>query len=146
MTWNFTLPLAFLVLTLAAGRAQLRVGPQGDEPHYLMVAESLLRDGDLSLERDYAEALKRFQAAGDYPENLAVGRPRIDRRGPQVNYLVGTALEALGERDRAREAYQKAAAQQETRGFPDRSGEYARRMAAVQMEGATHDDCGGAPE
>ena len=31
-----------------------QVGPQGDEPHYLMVADSLLRDGDVSLERDYA--------------------------------------------------------------------------------------------
>jgi hypothetical protein len=59
------LPLAYLVLTLAAGRAHLRVGPQGDEPHYLMVAQSLLRDGDLSLERDYAEA--RYAVFHDGP-------------------------------------------------------------------------------
>ncbi len=38
-----------------AYRVQREVGPQGDEPHYLMVAQSLLRDGDLSLEKDYAE-------------------------------------------------------------------------------------------
>ena len=49
------LPLVFAVLVAAAGRTHARVGPEGDEPHYLMVAESLLRDGDLSLERDYAE-------------------------------------------------------------------------------------------
>ena len=42
-----------------------RVGPEGDEPHYLMVAESLLRDGDLSLERDYAEG--RYRVFHDAP-------------------------------------------------------------------------------
>ena len=59
------LPLAFLVLVVAAGRSQVRVGPQGDEPHYLMVAESLLRDGDLDLERDYAEG--RYALFHDAP-------------------------------------------------------------------------------
>ena len=53
-------PVVFLpvVLALYAGvslRVQRQVGPEGDEPHYLMVADSLIRDGDVSLERDYAE-------------------------------------------------------------------------------------------
>ncbi len=59
------LPLAFAVLVVAAGRSHARVGPQGDEPHYLMVAESLLRDGDLGLERDYAEG--RYALFHDAP-------------------------------------------------------------------------------
>ena len=59
------LPLAFAVLVAAAGRTHARVGPEGDEPHYLMVAESLLRDGDLSLERDYAEG--RYTVFHDAP-------------------------------------------------------------------------------
>ncbi len=59
------LPLAFLVLVSAGGRSSLVVGPQGDEPHYLMVAESLLRDHDLSLERDYAEG--RYASFHDAP-------------------------------------------------------------------------------
>jgi hypothetical protein len=59
------LPLAFAVLAAAAGRTHARVGPEGDEPHYLMVAESLLRDGDLSLERDYAEG--RYASFHDAP-------------------------------------------------------------------------------
>ncbi len=59
------LPLAFLVLVVAAGRSQVRVGPQGDEPHYLMVADSLLRDGDLDLERDYGE--ERYARFHDAP-------------------------------------------------------------------------------
>ena len=57
-------PVAFLpvVLALYAGvslRVQRQVGPEGDEPHYLMVADSLIRDGDVSLERDYAEGRYR---------------------------------------------------------------------------------------
>jgi hypothetical protein len=59
------LPLVFAVLVVAAGRKNVRIGPQGDEPHYLMVAESLFRDGDLSLERDYAEG--RYAAFHDAP-------------------------------------------------------------------------------
>ncbi len=59
------LPLAFAVLVVAAGRSHVQVGPEGDEPHYLMVAESLLRDGDLGLERDYAEG--RYAAFHDAP-------------------------------------------------------------------------------
>lgn len=59
------LPLVFLVLVVFAGRANVQVGPRGDEPHYLMVSESLWRDGDVSLERDYAE--RRYTAFHDEP-------------------------------------------------------------------------------
>ena len=53
------LPIVALVYGLAAARGQAQVGPEGDEPHYLMVADSLLHDHDLSLERDYAEGRYR---------------------------------------------------------------------------------------
>ncbi len=59
------LPLVFALLVAAAGRTHVAVGPRGDEPHYLMVAESLLRDGDLSLERDYNEG--RYTLFHDAP-------------------------------------------------------------------------------
>ena len=59
------LPLAFAALVTAAGRSHVEVGPQGDEPHYLMVADSLLRDHDLALERDYSEG--RYAAFHDAP-------------------------------------------------------------------------------
>jgi hypothetical protein len=61
----FFLPVIFFLYAAASVRVQQRVGPQGDEPHYLMVAESLLRDGDLSLEQDYAEG--RYLAFHDAP-------------------------------------------------------------------------------
>jgi hypothetical protein len=59
------LPLAFAALVVAAGRNHVQVGPEGDEPHYLMVADSLLRDSDLALERDYAEG--RYAVFHDAP-------------------------------------------------------------------------------
>jgi hypothetical protein len=59
------LPLVFGVLVVAAGRTHVQVGPEGDEPHYLMVAQSLLRDGDLAVERDFAEG--RYRVFHDAP-------------------------------------------------------------------------------
>jgi hypothetical protein len=60
------LPVVLALYGLTAVRVQQEVGPRGDEPHYLMVAESLLRDRDLSLERDYQE--RRYQPF--HPEPL----------------------------------------------------------------------------
>ena len=84
-----------LVLVLYAGvsmRVQTEVGPQGDEPHYLMVAESLLRDGDLSLEHDYA--LGRQQAF--FPSALS---PHYRVRGKEGEiyslHAVGLSLVVL---------------------------------------------------
>ena len=48
-------PAVLALYAIVSARVQVQVGPRGDEPHYLMVAESLLRDHDLSLEKDYAE-------------------------------------------------------------------------------------------
>jgi hypothetical protein len=47
-------PVVFALYAVVAVRAQLQVGPQGDEPHYLMVTDSILRDHDVSLADDYA--------------------------------------------------------------------------------------------
>jgi hypothetical protein len=48
------------------------VGPEGDEPHYLMVADSLMRDHDVSLERDYAEGRYRVFHPGDLAPHYRV--------------------------------------------------------------------------
>jgi hypothetical protein len=56
--------VAALYLYVSVG-VQRRVGPQGDEPHYLMVSESILRDHDVSLEKDYEEGRYRAFFKGD---------------------------------------------------------------------------------
>lgn len=68
---------AVLVLYLGcAYRVQRSVGPEGDEPHYLMVADSVLRDGDLSLEDDYTQAryAKFYRGATLAPHYRVRGR------------------------------------------------------------------------
>ena len=60
----------------ASWNVQQRVGPDGDEPQYLMVAESLLHDFDLALDRDFAE--KRYLAFFDRPLE-----PHFRIRGPE---------------------------------------------------------------
>ena len=67
-----------VVYAVVAFRVQEQVGPHGDEPHYLMVAESLLRDRDLRLEQDYAE--RRYAAFTDEDAGAALSRARPRRR------------------------------------------------------------------
>lgn len=45
---------AFLFYALLGTRVPGRAGPQGDEPHYLVMAESLRSDGDLDLRDEFA--------------------------------------------------------------------------------------------
>ena len=43
-------------------------GPQGDEPHYLLIAESLIRDGDVDLKNQFEErAFSKFTSANLEP-------------------------------------------------------------------------------
>jgi hypothetical protein len=84
------LPIVFGVLLVAAGRAHVQVGPEGDEPHYLMVAESLRRDGDLSLERDYAEG--RYTLFHDAPLEPHY---RVRGRSGEIYSLHAVGLSAL---------------------------------------------------
>jgi hypothetical protein len=53
------LPVVLVLYGAVSLRVQGQVGPEGDEPHYLMVADSLLRDGDVSLEQDYRDGRYR---------------------------------------------------------------------------------------
>jgi hypothetical protein len=84
------LPLIAIVYGVAAARVQAQVGPEGDEPHYLMVADSLLRDHDLSLERDYAEG--RYLSF--HPGPLAP-HYRVRGRGGEIYSLHAVGLSLL---------------------------------------------------
>jgi hypothetical protein len=47
-------------------------GPQGDEPHYLLIAESLIRDGDVDLKNQFEErAFSKFTSARLEPHTAA---------------------------------------------------------------------------
>jgi len=70
------LPFFFALYAGVSYQVQTRVGPDGDEPQYLMVSESLIRDHDLVLDQDFKE--ERYKAF--FPRPLA---PDFRIRGPQ---------------------------------------------------------------
>ncbi len=86
----------------------------GGEIHDVYVDAHLLQGLKCMKENSLAKALDHFLKASEYPENLSVGRPRNDRRAPQVAYCIGTAYEAMGDGEKAREFYQASADQQGT--------------------------------
>jgi tetratricopeptide (TPR) repeat protein len=56
----------------------------------------------------YQEAMKDYEAALEYPENLEVAQPYHEIRLPQVDYLMGLAYEKLGNTTKSRELFQQA--------------------------------------
>jgi hypothetical protein len=84
------LPVIALIYGLAAARVQAQVGPQGDEPHYLMVADSLIRDHDLSLERDYAEGRYR-----DFHPAPLAPHYRVRGKGGEIYSLHAVGLSLI---------------------------------------------------
>jgi tetratricopeptide (TPR) repeat protein len=94
---------------LADNHFHVREG--GGGIHDVYVDGHLLRGSQRLKEGRLKEALDDFHAASEYPENLSVGRPRNDRRAPQVAHHIGLAHEAMGSAEKAAEFYRKAAEQ-----------------------------------
>lgn len=74
-------------------------GPQGDEPHYLLIAESLLKDGDVDLKNQFDErAFSKFTSANLEP-HTAPRSPR-DRlyaiHTPGLAALIAPGYAAFG--------------------------------------------------
>ena len=74
-------------------------GPQGDEPHYLLIAESLIKDGDVDLKNQFDErAFSKFTSA-DLQPHTAPRSPR-DRlyaiHTPGLSALVAPGYAAFG--------------------------------------------------
>jgi hypothetical protein len=84
------LPAFFAIYASVAYQAQTRVGPDGDEPQYLMVAESLVTDHDLVLDEDFR--LERYRAFYSRPLE-----PHFRIRGPagQIYSLHAVGLPVL---------------------------------------------------
>ncbi len=91
----------------------------GGEIHDVYVDAHLLQGIQRLEAKDAAQALGHFQKASEYPENLSVGRPKNDRRAPQVAYFTGVAQEALGQTEAAKASHQKSADQSGTGGWPE---------------------------
>jgi tetratricopeptide (TPR) repeat protein len=102
-----------------------------DEIHDIYVNAHLLQGLRLLKQSQAAAALKHFEKASEYPENLSVGRPKNDPRAPQVAYYTGLACEALGDSARAKQLFTKSAEQQETEPWPETRFYQALSLARV---------------
>jgi hypothetical protein len=67
---------AFLFYALVGTRLPGPAGPQGDEPHYLTMAHSLLSDGDLDLANQFAQGEYREFFAGRLEAHTAPASPK----------------------------------------------------------------------
>lgn len=82
----------------------------GGRIHDTYVDAYLLRGKSKSAAGNHAEALKDYQAALLYPENLEVGKPNNDKGLCRINFFIATAHDALASPDKAKEYFEKAAA------------------------------------
>ncbi len=89
-------------------RHHFHIWEGGGRIHNVYVDAHLLRGQERFDGRRYREALKDYEAALDYPENLEVGRPSHGGRAPQVYYCLGTVYEALGDVKKAKESYERS--------------------------------------
>jgi hypothetical protein len=94
---------AGLLATLLVGGAWVSSprAPTGDEPHYLLIAQSLLNDGDLLVRNNYARGDYREYYGGELEPHLAVpGRNGQQRsiHAPGVAAIVAPAYAIGGHR------------------------------------------------
>ena len=83
---------------------------EGSGQIHNVYVDALLARGQVRLKAGQAgAALKDFQAALEFPENLEVGRARRSPRNAQIQYLVGLAHEALGDAATAKASFAAAA-------------------------------------
>jgi tetratricopeptide (TPR) repeat protein len=82
--------------------------------HDVYVDGNLLRGLSYFKNKKFKKALGDFHKASEYPENLSVGRPKNDRRAPQVAYCIGTVYEALGDAEKSAQFYKRSADQKVT--------------------------------
>lgn len=80
----------------------------GETIHSGYINAHLLRGMNQFKMKQYAEALKDYEAALEYPENLEKAEPYRGGRACQVHYFVGTAYEALGDTEKAKSSYEKS--------------------------------------
>ncbi len=98
--------------------------------HNVYVDACLAHGQQLLADKKAREALRAFEAAFEYPENLEVGRARRTPRTAQIQYLIGTAHDALGDAAKAKTAFEQAAA---GRGGGSSEGDYFRALALQKI-------------
>jgi hypothetical protein len=90
-------PLLLTCLLAAAWVQSARLRLFGDEPHYVIIAESVARDGDFELRNNYAlEERDPTHVGGVAPHVLAIGHRWLPLHGPGLGILIVPGLGAAG--------------------------------------------------
>ena len=93
--------LAIAVLYVAAAAAVSPRIPTGDEPHYLVITQSLLRDGDLQIENNHRAATTSHYVDFELSPTTSARHRRADLFGPRAGRLgAGGAGVAIAGRPR----------------------------------------------
>jgi tetratricopeptide (TPR) repeat protein len=80
----------------------------GGNIHDVFVDANLLRGIKELGDKQYSKALKDFQCADTWPDNLEVGEPEDGGRRAQISYYTGLAYEGLKNSQASKEAFGKA--------------------------------------
>src|SRR5215218_4887815 len=95
--WRVVGWLAPLVLAFVAYLAvydAMNPGTTGDEPHYLLVAESIAFDGDVDLRNDYASRERTLRVVNVFPLDYNV-QAAVYKESGELRPLHGVGLPAL---------------------------------------------------
>ncbi|MDR3141302.1 MAG: DUF5107 domain-containing protein [Tannerellaceae bacterium] len=91
------------------GERHFHVWEGGGEVHGTYVNAHLLKGMKLLNSKKYTAAVKEFELADLYPENLEVGRPIGGGHSPKGFYYMGEAYKKMGDTEKAKQAWQTAA-------------------------------------
>ena len=84
----------------------------GGRIHSVYVDVHLLRGLKYFSSSDHESALKSFFSALEYPDNLEVGKPVRGGGEPRTQYFIGLVYEDLGDKEKAKETYEKCVTQE----------------------------------
>jgi tetratricopeptide (TPR) repeat protein len=102
----------------------------GGQVHRYFVDAHLLNGIQKLKQKDYNAAVREFELADTYPDNLEVGRPSSNKHSAKVFYYLGISYLGLNNTEKAKECFQTAVA--------DKSGgaselSYFRSMAYQKL-------------
>ncbi|MDO5581437.1 MAG: DUF5107 domain-containing protein [Planctomycetia bacterium] len=80
----------------------------GRAVHNIFVDSHLIRGLQNRNEKKFDAAVKDFEDAQTYPANLEVGRTIGGGQNAKVFYFLGTAYDAMGDKEKAKSAYEKS--------------------------------------
>jgi tetratricopeptide (TPR) repeat protein len=123
-------------IRILSGR-HFHVWEGGGEVHRVYVDAHLLKGIRLLNGKKYAAAIKAFEAADLYPENLEVGRPSGGGHSVKGFYYMGKAYKQMGNLEKAKSSFETAAGIRPERRFAALSDNVYFRAEALKELGRT---------